>query len=106
MELEVVDIVLTTFLPWAIYIHYFLSRQLCAYVSTINTGLLIPRIGRVFTPEAVGGLEKEFEGEGGRAAALPQSDPTLKPGTGCGGGGLLWRIAWCPLLQVKTFQGY
>jgi brefeldin A-resistance guanine nucleotide exchange factor 1 len=63
---------------------------------------LFSRIGRVFTPEAVGLLKKEFEVEGSKATvhtALPQSEPIMKPVTGCGGGGLLWRIAWCPLLQ-------
>jgi brefeldin A-resistance guanine nucleotide exchange factor 1 len=63
---------------------------------------LFSRIGRVFTPEAVVLLKKELEVEGSKATvhtALPQSEPNLKPGTGCGGGGLLWRIAWCPLLQ-------
>ena len=67
--------------------------------------LFISRIGRVFTPGAVGLLKKEFEVEGSKATvhtALPQSEPIMKPVTGCGGGGLLWRIAWCPLLQVKS----
>ena len=57
------------------------------------------RIGRVFTSETLSELQKETVSDVGEPPdpthSLLRAGPSHK-------GGLLWQLAWCPLLQVYT----
>ena len=76
-----------------------------------TTFVCIHRIGRVFTKEAVAQLQSEAgagsesTGTASTASQLKVSQDEVdvssqtKSGAGCGG--LLWQMAWCPLLQVS-----
>ena len=77
------------------------------YFAAWITLLCIHRIGRVFTKEAVAHLQSEA-GAGSESTGTASTASQLKVSqdevdvSGCGG--LLWRIAWCPLLQVNYLQ--
>ena len=71
------------------------------YCAAWRTLLCIHRIGRVFTKEAISQLQSEAVASGestGTASTARQQNKTAKD-AGCGG--LLWQMAWCPLLQVS-----
>ena len=53
------------------------------------------RIGRVFTNEAVEQLHSETV-----VVKAIQTEQTSLLRSECGCGGLMWQMAWCPLLQV------
>lgn len=60
---------------------------------------ILCRIGSVFTKEAVAQLESEGTHPTPKARDTDVTqDQDKKSGVSCGG--LLWQMAWCPLLQV------
>ena len=68
--------------------------------SPSSLSLSLPlRVGRIFTEETIARLQREAGPEEGDGGGDKSGQNDSQPATSCG---LLWHMAWCPLLQVMT----